>query len=248
MTNTEIYKAEYYRIRNLGFIKCTRPKNIDGGIGNTFEDYLGVRENNLKLPDFKDFEVKSQREMTSSYVTLFTKSASAPRSANRILKDAYGKPDPAFPKFNSLHTSIFAHRTNSVYGLYKMRLFVNFNEQKLCLEVYDNKDNLLSNVVYWDFETLEAASNKLRKLAVVTAEVKKVLGESYFYYNKASIYLGFTFEKFMNFLNEGHIMFDIRVGVYKSGKKMGKVHDHGSSFRIKREKIEDLYDIKLDLE
>ena len=28
------------------------------------------------------------------------------------------------------------------------------------------------------------------------------------------------------------IMFDIRIGSYKSGRNVGKAHDHGSGFRI----------------
>ena len=50
MENLEKIKLEFERIKNLGFIKSTRQNNRDGGIGNTFEDYLGVEENNLKDP------------------------------------------------------------------------------------------------------------------------------------------------------------------------------------------------------
>ena len=39
---------EFKRIKALGFIPSNRPNNKDGGIGNTFEDHLGVLENNLK--------------------------------------------------------------------------------------------------------------------------------------------------------------------------------------------------------
>ena len=37
-------------------------------------------------------------------------------------------------------------------------------------------------------------------------------------------------------------MFDIRIGVHKTGSSYGRPHDHGSGFRVKKEKIIELYD------
>ena len=39
-------------------------------------------------------------------------------------------------------------------------------------------------------------------------------------------------------------MFDIRIGAYKNIKKKtyGKLHDHGSGFRIKKDKLINFYD------
>lgn len=36
-------------------------------------------------------------------------------------------------------------------------------------------------------------------------------------------------------------MYDIRIGAYGSGKKLGKPHDHGSGFRIKENNLVNLY-------
>jgi hypothetical protein len=38
----------------------------------------------------------------------------------------------------------------------------------------------------------------------------------------------------MEALDLGYVMFDFRIGAYKSGKMIGKPHDHGSGFRIKK--------------
>lgn len=72
MKNLGKLKKVFNRIKKLGFVKCTRPNNTDGGIGNTFEDLLGVAKNNKKEADFKVFEVKSKRLFNSSFVSLFT--------------------------------------------------------------------------------------------------------------------------------------------------------------------------------
>ena len=56
MVDKQLIISEFQRIKNLGFVKSNRPNNRDGGIGNTFEDYLGVQENNLREADFEGFE------------------------------------------------------------------------------------------------------------------------------------------------------------------------------------------------
>ena len=38
--NIDKIVSEFERIRDLGFLPNNRPNNKDGGIGNTFEDYL----------------------------------------------------------------------------------------------------------------------------------------------------------------------------------------------------------------
>ena len=55
------------------------------------------------------------------------------------------------------------------------------------------------------------------------------------------IYYNFDFQKFLTEIENGNIQFDIRIGVYNSGRNYGKTHDHGSGFRVKRENFQNLY-------
>ena len=41
-----------------------------GSAGNTLEDLLGVPENNLKIPDWGDFEIKTKKKESSALLTL----------------------------------------------------------------------------------------------------------------------------------------------------------------------------------
>ena len=47
-------------IRAKGWIENARPENA-GGIGNTIEDILGIKENNLPIPNAAEWELKCQR-------------------------------------------------------------------------------------------------------------------------------------------------------------------------------------------
>ncbi len=124
---------EFRRIKSLGFIPSNRTH--DTGIDKTFEDCLGVTENNNRDPDFAGFEVKSQRQMTQSKITLFTKSPSGPRGANAILKDSYGIPDSHFPDIKVLHTSCYGNVFNTHASGYGFRLNVDRGGKKVAFLV-----------------------------------------------------------------------------------------------------------------
>ena len=242
MKNLDKLKKEFNRIKDLGFVECTRPNNIDGGIGNTFEDLLGVAENNKKEADFEGFEVKSKRLFNSSYVSLFTKSPDNPKNANSYLRETFGEiRDENHSNKKKLYASIFGHRDSIVYSKYKMKLTVDRQNKRLELVVRDLEDKDLSTV-YWSFETLKKASSKMKDLFLVFANIKKENNKSHYHFTQGEIYKDFDFEKFLIQIENGGIMFDIRIGVYNSGKNQGKTHDHGSGFRVKAENFKNLYD------
>lgn len=111
---------EFRKVKALGFVKSNRSNNT--GIGKTFEDYIGVVENNLDKPDLLGYEIKSHREESSSYVTLFTKSPNFPPKANVYLNNNFGIPYDENPSLNRLHTSMFASRYNTYGRKYSFRL------------------------------------------------------------------------------------------------------------------------------
>ena len=62
-TLTQI-KKDLKELSEKGWIKSNRKHNT--GIGKTLEDYLGITENNIALPNFDVMELRSQRINTIS--------------------------------------------------------------------------------------------------------------------------------------------------------------------------------------
>ena len=249
MNNLKILKNEFNRIKGLGYVINNRPNNRDGGIGNTFEDHLGVYENNLKEADFLDFEIKSKRMFSSALVTLFSKSPTRPKGANAILKESFGEArDSDFPDLKKLYASIYGHRRSLVYNKFFMRLEADNASNLLRLVVDDLNGNRLSDECVWDYEQLMKASTKIHKLFIVFADEKKENNNQYYNYKQAIIYDGFNFDKFISAIENGDIQFDLRMGVHKSPKNYGKPHDHGSGFRVNKSKMRNLYDTYIELE
>lgn len=248
MNNIEKLKQEFSRIKKLGFVENTRPNNKDGGIGNTFEDLLGVVENNKSEADFYDFEIKSQRAFNTSVISLFTKAPEFPKGANSFLRETYGEArDENHSDKKILYASVYGNRDAEIYSKYKMRLNVNRQEEKLELVIKDLEENILTSV-YWSFSLLEKSSKKLKNLFLVFAETKKEGENNFCFFKSGNIYYNFDFQKFLTEIENGNIQFDIRIGVYNSGKNYGKTHDHGSGFRVKRENFKNLYEAFEEIE
>ena len=241
MKNIKKLKTEFSRIKAMGFVPNTRPNNKDGGIGNTFEDLLGVEENNRKEADFEGIEIKTQRFLTGSSVSLFSKSPDFPKRANSRLRETYGdarQEEHSGKKI--LYASVFGDREGEVYSKYKMKLNVNRRTQRIELLI-KNLEGKLLETIYWDFSTIKKASHKLDALFLVFAETKTFDNKKFCHFTKGDLYYKFDFEKFLTEIERGTIQFDIRIGVYNSGKNYGKTHDHGSGFRIKSQYFSKLY-------
>ena len=56
----EALTARLEAIAEMGWVPNVRPGN-HGGIGNTLEQLLGIKENNLPIPNAAEWELKAQR-------------------------------------------------------------------------------------------------------------------------------------------------------------------------------------------
>ncbi|MDE7153551.1 MAG: MvaI/BcnI restriction endonuclease family protein [Muribaculaceae bacterium] len=242
MSNKDKIIEAFKKVKALKWVKSHRSNNT--GIGKTFEDVIGVVENNLDEPDLFGFEIKSHRAESQSFVTLFTKKPSHPsRGANACLKNKFGTNYPN-SQLKELHTSIFANRYNTYKDKYSFRLVHKTEERRVYIEVYTLADHkLLDNTVYYAYEDIEAAlKNKLHNLFYVKAQQKQDSDKTeLFFFDSAEIYTDPSLERFLKLLDKGKIMYDIRMGAYQSGKKIGKPHDHGSGFRIRETDFKELY-------
>ncbi len=238
MTNKEKIIDAFHKVKAMGWVKSHRSNNT--GIGKTFEDYVGVVENNLNQPDLFGFEIKSHRAASSSYVTLFTKKPSHPaKGANAGLKDKFGTFYPGSQE-KKLHTSIFANRYNTYEGNLSFRLINRADERRIYIAVYDlSNTTLLDCSVYYTYDDIESAlRDKLHNLFYVTAQSQILPDKTEsFLFDSADIYTEPSLECFLKLLDNGDIMYDIRMGAYSNGKP----HDHGSGFRIKECNLVNLY-------
>jgi hypothetical protein len=235
------------KLKTLGWIQ-TRQQVNDGLVGNTLEDYLRIKENNLTLPDAGKYELKAQRMETSSLTTLlhFDPYPRHPQNViTRVLGPIYGWPHEELKGEWSFRVTMYGNGyTNRGFKVAidekTRRLVVEFNPQ----EVNESKKDWLAQVFkkggqrlnpqpYWPLSEIEKKTQeKIANTIYVHAESRKKGDFEEFKYDKAILYEDFDFRKFKNGLVNGRIFvdFDARTG-----------HNHGTKFRLKQGTLQDFY-------
>lgn len=232
----------FKEIKSRGWIDTKR--HGDQCLGNAFEDLIGKEEDNKSEADFKGIELKSHRVITNSLLSLFSKSPSYPKGVNTYLREKYGVEDSEGFEKKVLNTTVSGKQFNTHRGGYNFKVEVDRQSRKLWLLVKKNSSGELvegknsGKGVYWDFKVIEnALIKKLNKIAILYGDEKDEQGKHYVRYTKMKILEGLTLEKMLKAIEVGDLFIDIRIGVYASGRNIGKTHDHGTGFRIHLDKL-----------
>ncbi|MGM9746977.1 MAG: MvaI/BcnI family restriction endonuclease [Paludibacteraceae bacterium] len=245
---------EFKKIEKLGWIENTTRKSNDGAAGNKLEDLLGIPENNLPIPNAAEWELKTQRDDTTSLLTLFHMEPS-PRALKIV-------PSLLLPKYGWKHQEAgltypsdeksFRATLNSLTYTRGFSVFINDAERKVCIKFnakqVSEKDHIwlqsikkrvghlndLDIIPYWGFDDLFGkARTKLLNCFFVIFETKTENSKKYFHYYKVYKLQNLNIDKFLSAIKEGYIYidFDARTG-----------HNHGTKFRINPQIIPSLYE------
>lgn len=240
-------------ITKEGWIKSGRQGNV-GGIGNTLEDLLGIKENNLPIPNAAEWELKCHRIGSSSLTTLFHMEPS-PRSMNivpsillpkygwqhKLANDKYGEEEMSFRlTINALGRSDRGFTV--VVNKRERKVMISFDRKSVdirhseWLSTVSRRIDLkeLDPQPYWGFDDLfHKAGTKLLNCFYVEAQSKIEDGVEYFKYEKIKMLSKFSLERLIQAIEDGLIFvdFDARTG-----------HNHGTKFRFKLNRINELYE------
>jgi len=210
-------------MKQRGFVKTHRTG--DTGIGKTLEDLLGIQENNIPLHDISDVaELKACRKDATSMLTLFTLEP-LPKGGDRdrLLLDNFGYSKRDNQRSKELHSTLSCKRYNN-QGL-------KFSVEKDKIKV-QGKGKRLN--IYWAMESVEKKfHDKLPALVYVLADRKIIDNAEYFHFNEAYLLTDFDFELFKKMVKKDEIVVDFRM-YYRPN---GSVRNHGTSFRVKINKL-----------
>jgi hypothetical protein len=230
----------------------------DGNQGNTLEGLFGVSENNLKLPDLGDIELKTQKIETGSYITLFHKEPSPRASIPKLLKCLgwqHQEAGNAYPHDEmSFRSTTYAHRFSDrgfTVDLNQDRIEFVFSPNKVNVkardvtQIYSTYGEWLSDVeqrkphyssvlpVYWDRNDFdEVCLKKLNNTLMCYCETRKIGGIEHFKVVEAYIYKQFLKSNLSKLFSEGAVVIDFDARTR---------HNHGTKLRVKKDKIGELF-------
>jgi hypothetical protein len=236
-----------------GWICNARPGN-SGGVGNTLEDLLGIDENNLPIPNAAEWELKCQRAGSSSLTTLFHMEPS-PRAVKfvpNMLLPKYGWPHEGAGSQYSASEMSFRQTISGLSRSDRGFTVVVDRETRRVLVSFDYRhvdprhSEWLASVrqrvglgelepqPYWGFDDLfHKAGTKLLNCFYVQAERKRSADREYFRYSSVLMLERLSLPRFLDALEQGSLLidFDARTG-----------HNHGTKFRLRQNKLADLYE------
>lgn len=240
------FSAKYEEIKRLGWVDSVDKGK--GSVGITFEKLMGLESNEFEIPDFQGIEIKTKRKCSKfkdSYITLFSY---RPEGKNyhevERIKDTYGYPHKRLSEYKVLNNAVYANKKNKIGIKFYFKLDVNYLKNKIYLIVYDRSGAIIEDEVYWDFDEIkEKLYRKLKYLAIIEAKSKYNVetGKEMFNYYKLNLYVLKNFNVFLELIERGIIRINFKLNIWTSGNKIGKIHDHGTSFDILADRVEDLY-------
>ena len=205
-------------------------------LGYEVEKRLGIQKNELPIADYLGIEIKCVYENSIYPIKLFSSEFDGPNAmeAKIIFTKFYDlKNDKA--TFN--HSFLGNKKTqlsNSING----RLYVDKIEKKVHLFFFDIYNKCLENA-YWDFDTLYShIKNKLSIVAIINYKYEYRNNRKFYKITKYKIYKLKDISTFINLIESGTIIISFSIE-----KKNDMIHNHGTSFSIKKENISKLFNM-----
>lgn len=244
------FKEKISVVKNKGWVLSVSPNKLnDKDIGDTLEHELGIKLNNLPLPDFKGvIEVKGKTLGSGTKDSLFSMvpdwKISPTTSANDMALN-YGYSDNEYSGYNALFVTVG----------------IKPNPQGLYLEVDDEnemviqkckKNGEITETCYWKFEDIKnKLFDKHPKTMWIVADKMFINKQIHFNYIKVQYTRDPIFSQFISLLKQGVITFDWRRRAKTDPDapsiKKSKM-DYGHGFRMDPSKRHLLFGETIDLE
>lgn len=211
------FQRAFAKIKAAGFVPSKR--RGAGGVGNTFEQLLGLKENNIALPDLGFAELKAHRIGSPNRITLFTADRGAWKIEPLEAVRKYGVKDE---RGRLGLNSTLSLEPNSA------GLFLRVDADTLSVRHTSG-----ATLAAWNFNALtEQFAKKFPALVFVSALFERRDGSEWFHYTRAQLLTGASPAIFREQLLKGHIIVDLRLTDQGTSAR-----NHGTEFRTREDQL-----------
>lgn len=190
------FKRAFANLKKQGWIPSKRKGPT--GIGQTLEQALGLKENNIAVPDLKNVELKAHRIGFSSLITLFTFNRKVWKMKPLEAIRKYGTPD----QDGRMGLYFTMSRTPNSTGL-----FLHIEAETISVRHVSGE-----LIAEWNLETLaERFMQKLPALILVGAFSEMRGDVEWFKYDRAQLLTDTSVSIIRNQIMEGNILVDLRL-------------------------------------
>lgn len=233
---------QFKYISSLGYVRSFY--NGRGCIGRTFEYLLGLDGDSSANPDYHGIEIKTKTHNKSSYKRYITLFSCVPDSQKNIISNLcnrYGKLNSQ-TNLTEFKMGLYVGWKKRINQNFEVKLCLDLKKEKLFLFIYEN-GKFIDKSIFWNLEYIkQKLFHKLTKMCYVKVEEKKIHNFSFFHYDEMNFYSIRTFQEFLYLLEHGKIRVTFKIGRYKCGIKKGHIYDHGTSFDLREDFLDYLFE------
>ena len=223
---------EFIRIKKLEYVKGINNGNTS--VSKTFEKLIGENKELVNYINNNSITIKAKRSYSKAYITLFDMVPDSDGEELIKISRNYGRGN-----LNVVKGEVSASKYTRINGYYYFILRVDYDNEKVYLEIYDIYKNLLEDNISWSFSELKKRLlKKLSVLVLVKAWPDKIGGVEYLKYYKMYIYFLREFNYFIEAIAEGIVKINIKISY--DGKRL---LSHKVSFVIKEEDLVNIFDL-----
>ncbi len=213
----ERFRAKFAQVKEKGWVKSKRKGPT--GIGQTLEQLLSIKENNVALPDLGTIELKTHRIGSSSMITLFTFNRKAWKMNPLAAIKKYGTRDNE----GRLGMYFTMARTPNSMGL-----FLNVDETAISVRHVSGEI-----IAEWQLEALAKRFMQKTPGLVLVSAFSEMRGDTeWFKYDRAQLLTETSTNIIHNQLVSGNILVDLRLH-----DKGASARNHGTGFRATEDKL-----------
>ncbi len=188
-------------VKNLSVNSRGRLSRNDGAVGNILEFLVGVKENNLRIANTKEWELKTKRSGSNSLITLFHSEPTpgVVGIVERHLLLHYGWPLVDHPNELSFRATVGSKNFTSrgfkvIIDRGSRKVIFSFNGKKVKISKHrewykkikrEHRLGELDPAVFWNFSDLEIIiRRKLNNVLYIIADSKIEDGKEFFCFTR----------------------------------------------------------------
>lgn len=234
-------KKEIKKIKKMGFIEIDKTKT--GATGLKIEELLKINTGNFEIPDYHGIEIKTKSSKIRKNINLFNATPDSYLFEIKRLYNLYSYKELKDCEYKSLNCTMYCGRKSYVYNNMYFNIKVDYKEKKIRLIVTNINNDIVDDITSWSFDLLkEKLERKLMFLCYVEANKVFYKNKLYVKYTNDEYFKLKGFDNFIQLIDNGVIGISFKIGTFKSGKRKGEIHDHGTSFIINCNDLNLLFD------
>lgn len=223
------FLPEFDRLEDEGFVPTQRRGST--GVGYTLESLLEIPENNIQAGDFLGMEIKAHRDSefratSSRRMNLFLKEPTwidGLSHRSRIPKYGYVDDNGRLALYSTVTSRENSHKLSARVDREKERVWLQYRGEP---------------VAYWTFEILSGRlQEKLLETVFVGATTRGTGEREEFHYDSVLYCRDPSVDRFVSLLERGEVVIEMRMHL----KPEGSARNHGTAFRVRQNRIPQLY-------